>query len=78
MNHWFDDDEREVAETVRRFAAETLAPRAAEVDENARWVGTHIEALAEMGLMGMNLPERWGGAGVSDRKSTRLNSSHVA
>ena len=67
MEHWFGDDEREVGETVRRFAAETLAPRAAEVDERSLWVGEHVEALAGMGLMGMNLPERWGGAGVSAR-----------
>ena len=61
------EEEREVADTVRRFAEEALAPRAADIDEHSTWVGVHREALAAMGLMGMNLPECWGGAGVSAR-----------
>ena len=31
MNEWFDDDEREIGATVRRFAQQILAPRAAEM-----------------------------------------------
>ena len=52
---------------MQRFAAHTLAPRAADIDEHESWVGVHRGALAGMGLTGMNLPERWGGAGVSAR-----------
>ena len=67
MQHWFSDEERAIGDSVRRFASETLAPRAADIDEHETWVGVHREALAALGLMGMNLPERWGGAGVSAR-----------
>jgi alkylation response protein AidB-like acyl-CoA dehydrogenase len=58
-------DELAVVETIRRFAAERLAPAAHEVDESESFVDRHIPDLAALGVMGMNLPERWGGAGLS-------------
>jgi alkylation response protein AidB-like acyl-CoA dehydrogenase len=42
-----------------------LRPRAAELDEEGRFAALHLPALAAAELMGLNLPERWGGAGVS-------------
>ncbi len=65
MDPFTDDDDLAVADSVRRFADEVIAPRAAEIDDSALFAGVHLPALAEVGLMGMNLPERWGGAGVS-------------
>ena len=56
---------RALHDTVRRFAEAELAPRAAEIDENAIFATVHLEKLAALGVMGMNLPERVGGAGVS-------------
>ncbi len=65
MHPFTDDDDLAVANSVRRFADEVIAPRAAEIDDSALFAGVHLPALAEVGLMGMNLPGRWGGAGVS-------------
>ena len=53
--------------TVRRFARAELAPRAAALDEGGGSVAEHLPRLAALGLLGMNLPERWGGAGLSAR-----------
>jgi alkylation response protein AidB-like acyl-CoA dehydrogenase len=59
------DDDRALADAVARFAADVLAPRAAELDEHERSATCHVSALAELGVMGMNIPERFGGPGVS-------------
>jgi alkylation response protein AidB-like acyl-CoA dehydrogenase len=53
-------------DTVRRFACAELAPRAAALDEGGS-VAEHLPRLAALGLLGMNLPERWGGAGLTAR-----------
>ena len=65
MSLMCDPDDLAVAEQVRRFANETLAPRAAALDHEAIFAREHIAGLAALGVMGMNLPERWGGPGVS-------------
>jgi alkylation response protein AidB-like acyl-CoA dehydrogenase len=59
------DQEREAIETVRRVAREQLAPAAATIDERAEFPRRQIEVLAALGVMGMNLPEVWGGLGLS-------------
>ena len=65
MDPEFTEDEVLLKETVRRFAQEVLAPRAAALDETAAFPAEHLPKLAELGIMGMNLPERWGGPGIS-------------
>ena len=58
-------DDQAMADAVARYAAEVLAPRAAELDEQGLSAGCHLPGLAELGLLGINLPERCGGTGVS-------------
>ncbi|MCM2562078.1 acyl-CoA dehydrogenase family protein [Lutimaribacter sp. EGI FJ00015] len=58
-------DEKAMLDQVARFADEVLAPRAAELDENATFATCHLPALAELGLLGLNLPEAHGGMGLS-------------
>ena len=58
-------DDRAVADAVARFATGTLAPRAREIDAHGLSVTCHVPQLAELGVMGMNLPEHLGGAGVT-------------
>jgi alkylation response protein AidB-like acyl-CoA dehydrogenase len=52
-------------DTVRRFAQSELAPRAAEFDKTEEFVGAHLPKLRALGVMGLNLPQLWGGAGAS-------------
>lgn len=59
------EDDQALADAVSRFAAAELAPQARDSDEHARSTVRHVPALAELGLMGLNLPERWGGIGAS-------------
>lgn len=58
-------DEQAVIEQIERFAREILAPKAAEIDETSSFATCHLASLAEMGIMGMNLPESCGGLGLS-------------
>lgn len=58
-------DAEAVADTVRRYSLNVLKPKAREVDETGHFVSRYIPDLATLGVMGMNLPERWGGPGVS-------------
>lgn len=60
-----NDDDRAVIDAVRRVAKEALAPLAAEVDETGAFPARQLRRLAELGAMGLNLPESEGGPGVS-------------
>lgn len=48
---------------VRKLAANELAPRAAIYDQNHEFPWENIRKMSELGLMGVPIPEEWGGAG---------------
>jgi alkylation response protein AidB-like acyl-CoA dehydrogenase len=54
----------QLREAVRRFAREQLAPNAPAWDREKRFPREQLRGLAEMGLMGVAIPEQWGGAGM--------------
>jgi short/branched chain acyl-CoA dehydrogenase len=71
-----------VRDTVRSFARERVAPVAAELDLTARFPYELVAELAELGLMGLPIPERYGGAGgdtvsyaLTIEELTRVDSS---
>src|SRR3954465_12430778 len=51
-------------ETVRAFAVERIEPVAEELDRERRFPYELVAELAELGLMGMTIPEEYGGAGT--------------
>lgn len=59
------EDDRAIADAVARFAQCELAPQAHQVDQEEIATTRYAKQLAELGVMGMNLPERWGGIGAS-------------
>ncbi|MCK0151724.1 acyl-CoA dehydrogenase family protein [Marivita sp. S6314] len=59
------DDERAMIDQVARFSGDVLAPKAAQLDEEAQFATCHLPAMADLGLLGMNLPEEHGGLGLS-------------
>ena len=69
-------------DTVRTFARERVAPVAAELDLESRFPYELVSELAELGLMGLPVPEEHGGAGgdtvsyaIAIEELTRVDSS---
>ena len=63
VNFELTEEQRMVQASVREFVAGEIAPRAHEYDEQARFPREQLKGLAELGLLGMIIPEEWGGAG---------------
>ncbi len=53
-----------IRDTLRQFAQERLAPNAAEWERTRTFPREALAELAELGVMGMVVPEQWGGAGL--------------
>jgi len=54
-----------MAEAVSKFANDTIAPKVREMDEAEVMDPTIVEKLFEQGLMGIEIPEEYGGAGMN-------------
>jgi len=54
----------EIRREVRRFATEMIAPRAADIDRSNEFPRDLWPALGAQGLLGITVPERFGGAGL--------------
>ena len=54
----------EVRSQVRRFARERIAPRAEEIDRSNEFPRDLWPELGAAGLLGITVPERWGGANL--------------
>jgi alkylation response protein AidB-like acyl-CoA dehydrogenase len=57
--------ETAMQETVSKFASEVIQPRARDMDEAEAMDGPVVEQLFEQGLMGIEIPEEYGGAGMN-------------
>ena len=57
------DDEQLFRDTVRRFATEQIGPLVRGMDEAQQMDASVIRQLFELGLMGIEVPEQYGGAG---------------
>lgn len=59
------DDEQAFREAVRQFAEAEIKPLVSRMDEEAKMDATLVKKFFEMGLMGIETPEQYGGAGSS-------------
>jgi alkylation response protein AidB-like acyl-CoA dehydrogenase len=59
------DDESAFQDAVRDFAENEIRPHVTHMDEKAEMNPDIVKKLFEMGLMGIETPEKWGGAGSS-------------
>ncbi len=57
-------EHRQIAETVGEFVDSEVVPRAAEIDETDEVPWDLIDQMASLDLMGMPIPEQYGGAGL--------------
>jgi alkylation response protein AidB-like acyl-CoA dehydrogenase len=82
LNLDLTEEQQLVRDTVREFARERVAPVAAELDRDQRFPYELVAELAELGLMGMTIPEEYGGSGADTlayaivvEELTRIDSS---
>jgi short/branched chain acyl-CoA dehydrogenase len=71
-----------IRDTVREFARDRIAPVAEELDREGRFPYDLVAELGELGLMGIPIPEEYGGAGadvvsyaIAIEELTRVDSS---
>ena len=64
MDFELSDEQREIQRTVREFCEREVKPRARRWDDAAEFPTATVRALGELGLMGMSVPEEYGGAGM--------------
>ncbi len=82
MNFELSEEQQLLRETVRDFALTRVQPAAAELDREARFPYELVAEMAELGLMGIPIPEEYGGAGadtvsyaIAVEELTRIDSS---
>jgi short-chain 2-methylacyl-CoA dehydrogenase len=82
MNFDLSSEHELLRDTVRQFAVERIAPVAEGLDREKRFPYELVAELAELGLMGMTIPEEYGGAGtdtlsyaIAVEELTRIDSS---
>lgn len=60
-----DESQTMLMDSIHQFAQEVVAPKAAHNDESGEFPTEIVKQMGEMGLMGMMVEEKWGGAGLS-------------
>ena len=66
MNFDFSDDQKQLRDQARKFLAEKCSPKAVRtvLDGKAPYDRALWKGLAEMGFLGVAIPEEFGGAGA--------------
>ena len=62
---YYSETETAMAEAVQKFANEVILPKVRDMDEAEKMDPTVVEQLFEQGLMGVEIPEDYGGAGMN-------------
>jgi short/branched chain acyl-CoA dehydrogenase len=82
VNYDLSDEQELLRRTVREFAETRVAPVAEELDREERFPYELVAELADLGLMGIPIPEEYGGAGadtvsyaIAVEELTRIDSS---
>ena len=61
---YLTDEQRAIRDLAREIARERIAPLAARVDESEEYPAEQLKLLAQQGLMGLHIPEEYGGSGA--------------
>ncbi|HEX5788234.1 MAG TPA: acyl-CoA dehydrogenase family protein, partial [Woeseiaceae bacterium] len=64
MDFALTEEHQIIQSAAREFAENEIAPVAAQYDESGEFPTETIRAAGELGFMGVEIPERWGGAGL--------------
>jgi len=70
MDFNLSEEQNLIRATVQRFAEEKVAPVADDIEEKMHFPVELIPEMAEMGLMGMQVPQEYGGGGLDSLSYT--------
>ncbi|MBK5100158.1 MAG: acyl-CoA dehydrogenase [Desulfobacteraceae bacterium] len=77
MGYQLTEEQQMIQAMVRQFAREEILPTASEGDRTCQFPAEHLKKMGELGLMGMNVPPEYNGAGV-DTVSYSLALQEIA
>ena len=63
MNFDLTNDQKMLQDQVRKFAQTELAPMAPEIDKSGDFPWPNLKKMAQLGLLGVIVPEQYGGSG---------------
>ena len=66
MSFILTKEQKMIVQLAKTFAETELAPVADEMDKNAKFSPGIVQKVADVGFLGMNVPEEYGGAGVDE------------
>ena len=72
MNFELNAEELAVIESAEQVAREVIQPLARHYDETETFCADSIKALGDLGCMGINLPETYGGLGIGSLAMSRV------
>ncbi len=64
MNFELTEEQRAIRDLARDFAQKEIAPIAAKIDESGEFPRETVKKMGELGLMGIEIPPEYGGAGL--------------
>lgn len=64
MDFELTEEQKQIRDLAREFAQKEIAPIAAKHDETGEFPYATIKKMGELGLMGIEIPQEWGGAGL--------------
>jgi alkylation response protein AidB-like acyl-CoA dehydrogenase len=85
MDFELTDAQKDIRDTVRKFAEKEIKPRAHELDEKEEWSEELTRKMGELGIFGLIVPEQYGGSGldytsyvIAVEELARVDGSHAA
>ena len=66
MDFSLNEQHEMLRDMARDFAQNEVAPGAAERDATGAYPADVVRKMAELGLLGIAVPEQWGGAGIDN------------
>lgn len=67
FSEFLDEEHQAIREEIRKFATNEIAPRAQQVDREAKFPKETFDKLGELGYLGLPIDEEYGGAGMDYR-----------
>lgn len=64
MDFNLTEEQKMIREMVRNFAEKEVAPLAEKIDEKEIFPAENVKRMAELGLLGMMIPQEYGGSGL--------------